>query len=61
MIHSRVQAYGQKWRIWYLRQRYKTKSKIIAEKYRGFKLITVQMNAEFEVNPTIAALHAEIE
>ncbi len=50
MIIARVTAYGEKWREWYLKQRHHVKCKIIAEKYRKFKLITKDEHGIYEIN-----------
>ena len=50
MIIGRVTAYGEKWRSWYLKQRYRTKGKIIAEKYRKLKLISSDEHGTYEIN-----------
>jgi len=54
MIIGRVTAYGEKWREWYLKQRHNFKSKIIAEKYRSFKLITKDEHGNYEIHKTLS-------
>ena len=39
MLISRVKAYGEKWKLWYNKQRLQTHARIIAEKYRQLTLI----------------------
>ena len=38
MIISRVTAYGEKWRLWYVKQRYHKNAKFIPLKHRKYKL-----------------------
>ena len=54
MIIARVTAYGEKWRESYLKQRHHVKGKIIAEKYRKFKLITKDEHGIYEINKDLA-------
>jgi len=53
MLIGRVRAYGEKWRRWYLSQRMTTHAKIIAEKYREFKMISVEEDAVYTLNPEL--------
>ena len=53
LAHSRVRAYGYKWRNWYLKQRYITppRARKIADRYRKFILIKCNAEAEYDVHP----------
>ena len=53
MTLSRVKAYGGKWYLWYSRQRYHSKSKIIPIKHRKYKLITSTAMGSYTINPIL--------
>ena len=59
LIHSRVTAYGEKWKLWYNKQRCRTKSLTIAERYKHFKLIEVEDDATYTINPELEKLWKE--
>ena len=50
---SRVQAYGLKWRRWYIRQAHWVNGKIFPEKHREHLLVTMTQEAEFALNPKL--------
>ena len=54
MIQSRVTAFGERWRRWYLRTHHTSKAQLVAPRYRKFKLLEVNQFAEYTVNPKIA-------
>ena len=49
MLIGRVEAYGKKWHTWYQKTKHTSRHKEIAERYRRYKLIEVQPDAEYEV------------
>jgi hypothetical protein len=55
MIHSRVTAYGEKWKKWFNRIRHTTKAQLVAKRHQRYKLIKVEQNADYELNKAIAA------
>ena len=57
MIISRVTAHGEKWRRWYLANRHTTRGRLIAKRYRNYKLITTDQHGKYEVNPTMQRMY----
>ena len=53
MTLSRVKAYGGKWYLWYTRQRFHKKSKLIPVKHRKYKLITTSAMGNYTINQVI--------
>ena len=54
MIQSRVTAFGERWRRWYLKTHHTSKAQLVAPRHRKFKLLEVNQFAEYTVNPKIA-------
>ena len=52
LAHARVRAHGYRWRTWYLRQRYITRSgtKVILQAHRKYKLLRYNAQGEHEVH-----------
>ena len=61
MLIGRVTAYGEKWRLWFLKQQHTTTSKKVPMKHRDFKLVTVDENAEYEINPALMEFHQDLQ
>ena len=60
MLISRVTAYGEKWRRWYLSIQHTSKHKKVAEKFRKFRLITCNEVAEYTINPVLNKIYEEL-
>ena len=52
-VFLHVKAYGGKWYLWYSRQRYHKKSKVIPTKHRKYKLITSTAVGSYTINPLL--------
>ena len=61
MIQSRVTAFGEKWRRWYLRIHHTSKAQLVAPRHRKFKLLAVSQFAEYTVNEKIAHKRESLE
>ena len=49
MTISRVKAYGEKWLKWFRRTCHSSRSKLIAEKHKNYKMIKVSDTAEYTI------------
>ena len=49
LIISRVKAYGEKWKLWYNKQRLQTHAKIIDAKYRQLALINQDEEGVYKI------------
>ena len=59
MIISRVKAYGEKWKLWYNKQRLQTHARIIAEKYRQLTLIDQDEEGRYTVADALIKAYEE--
>ena len=60
MIHSRVTAYGEKWKKWFNKTKHTSKTQLVAKKHQSYKLIHINPNADYELNKTIKEMHESI-
>ena len=61
MLIGRITAYGEKWRLWYLKQQHTTQSKKVPLQHRDFKLVTVDENAQYIINPALMQIHEDLQ
>ena len=59
LLHGRICAYGLKWRIWYLKQRFiqPQQAKQIPRRYRTHKLYKCDQYGTFHIHPFIISEH----
>ena len=60
MLIGRVTAYGEKWRLWYLKQRHHTRGKQIAKRFRKFKLIESDEYANYTISEQLLDFHKQL-
>ena len=61
MLQSRITAFGERWRRWFLRTHHTSRAQLVAPRHRKFKLIKVSQFAEYEVNPVISRKREYLE
>ena len=59
MLISRVKAYGEKWKLWYNKQRRQTNARIIDEKYRQLVLITQDEEGRYSIADELIKAYEE--
>jgi hypothetical protein len=60
MLHSRVTAYGEKWKKWFSRTKHTSKTQLVPKKHQNYKLIHIDPNAKYELNKAIKTMHENI-
>ena len=59
MLHSRVNAYGLKWLLWFKKQKDQRNPRLVNKKYRKFKCYKCSDKGEYEINPEIVKILKE--
>ena len=59
ILISRVKAYGEKWKLWYNKQRRQTHARIIADKYRQLTLITQDEEGSYSIADKLIKAYEE--
>ena len=59
LLHSRVTAYGEKWKLW-VRRNWRTSNKhVIPEKHRNKVFITFDLYGNYTIEPLILRFHSD--
>lgn len=59
MLHSRINAYGLKWLLWYKKQKDQRNPRLVNKKYRKFQCYECNDKGEFTINPEIVKILKE--
>ena len=59
ILISRVKPYGEKWKLWYNKQRRQTHARIIDEKYRQLVLITQDEEGRYSIADELIKAYEE--
>ena len=59
MLHSRVNAYGLKWLLWFKKQKDQRNSRLVNKKYRKYRCYECTDKGEYTVNPEIVKILKE--
>ena len=59
LLISRVKAYGEKWKLWYNKQRMQAHARIIAAKYRQLALIDQDEEGRYTVADALIKAYEE--
>ena len=59
LLISRVKAYGEKWKLWYNKQRMQAHARIIAAKYRQLALIDQDEEGKYTVASALIKAYEE--
>ena len=59
MLHSRINAYGLKWLLWYKKQKDQRNPRLVNKKYRKFQCYECNDKGEYTINPEIVKILKE--
>ena len=59
MLHSRINAYGLKWLLWFKKQKDQSNPRLVNKKYRKFRCYECTDKGEYTINPEIVKILRE--